>query len=178
MPDQKLDIGGSVHIDAEIFDSDNVSGNIGNYLSKDAGGIRWVDFPPNATADGIFARNEGINIGVGSFTTINLIGTRSGGDIVFGTDAGSGVLDIDIRSRWVQNGSGIHTTSNVGINVVNPTKPLDVDGAARITGDLDVNGNGLVSTSNGNIALTPNGSGVVRIDGNVIENVTLRPVKM
>ena len=66
--------------------------------------------PPNATADGIFARNEGINIGVGSFTTINLIGTRSGGDIVFGTDAGSGVLDIDIRSRWVLNASGIHTT--------------------------------------------------------------------
>ena len=32
-------------------------------------------------------------------------------------------------------------------------------------GDLDVNGNGLVSTSNGNIALTPNGTGVVRIDG-------------
>ena len=140
LPDQKLDVGGSVHIDAEIFDSDNVSGNIGNYLSKDAGGIRWVDLPPNATADGIFARNEGINIGVGSFTTINLIGTRSGGDIVFGTDAGSGVLDIDIRSRWIENASGINTTANVGINVVNPSKKLEVGGDARITGDLDVNG--------------------------------------
>ena len=140
LPDQKLDVGGSVHIDAEIFDSDNVSGNIGNYLSKDAGGIRWVDLPPNATADGIFARNEGINIGVGSFTTINLIGNRSGGDIVFGTDAGSGVLDIDIRSRWIENAAGINTTANVGINVVNPSKKLEVGGDARITGDLDVNG--------------------------------------
>ena len=98
-------------------------------MSRDAGGIRWVSVPPNANADGIFARNEGINIGVGSFTTINLIGTRSGGDIVFGTDAGSGVLDIDIRSRWVLNASGIHTTSNVGINIANPSKPLDVDGS-------------------------------------------------
>ena len=140
LPDQKLDIGGSVHIDAEIFDSDNVSGNIGNYLSKDAGGIRWVNLPPNATADGIFARNEGVNIGVGSFTTINLIGNRSGGDTVFGTDAGSGVLDIDIRSRWIENAAGIHTTANVGINVVNPSKKLEVGGDARITGDLDVNG--------------------------------------
>lgn len=140
LPDQKLDIGGSVHIDAEIFDSDNVSGNIGNYLSKDAGGIRWVNLPPNATADGIFARNEGINIGVGSFTTINLIGNRSGGDIVFGTDAGSGVLDIDIRSRWIENAAGINTTANVGINVVNPSKKLEVGGDARITGDLDVDG--------------------------------------
>ena len=140
LPDQKLDIGGSIHIDEQIFDSDNTSGNVGNYLSKDAGGIRWVSAPPGSTVDGFFAQNEGVNIGVTSFTTINLIGTRSGGDIVFGTDAGSRILDIDIRSRWIENNSGIHTTSNVGINIVNPTKPLDVDGAARIRNDLDVDG--------------------------------------
>ena len=140
LPDQKLDIGGSIHIDEQIFDSDNTSGNVGNYLSKDAGGIRWVSAPPGSTVDGFFAQNEGVNIGVTSFTTINLIGTRSGGDIVFGTDAGGRILDIDIRSRWIENNSGIHTTSNVGINIVNPTKPLDVDGAARIRNDLDVDG--------------------------------------
>ena len=128
LPDQKLDIGGSIHIDEKFLTLIIIQGNIGYFLSRDADGIRWVSAPPNATADGIFAQNEGINIGVGSFTTINLIGTRSGGDIVFGTDAGSGVLDIDIRSRWVSNGSGIHTTSNVGINIANPTKPFDVDG--------------------------------------------------
>ena len=140
LPDQKLDIGGSVRIDANIFDSDNTPGLAGYFLSRDADGIRWVSAPPNATADGVFARNEGVNIGVGSFTTINLIGNRSGGDIVFGTDAGSGVLDIDIRSRWLQTPAGIHTTSNVGINIANPTKPLDVDGSARIRNDLDVDG--------------------------------------
>ena len=140
LPDQKLDIGGSIHIDEQIFDSDNVSGNPGNYLSKDAGGIRWVSAPPGSTVDGFYAQNEGVNIGVTSFTTINLIGTRSGGDIVFGTDAGSRILDIDIRSRWVETAAGIHTTSNVGINIANPTKPLDVDGSARIRSDLDVDG--------------------------------------
>jgi hypothetical protein len=140
LPDQKLDIGGSIHIDEQIFDSDNTSGNVGNYLSKDAGGIRWVSAPPGSTVDGFFAQNEGVNIGVTSFTTINLIGNRSGGDIVFGTDAGSRILDIDIRSRWVETGAGIHTTANVGINIVNPTKPLDVDGSARIRSDLDVDG--------------------------------------
>ena len=140
LPDQKLDIGGSVHIDENIFDSDDNPGQSGYFLSRDNNGIRWVSAPPNATADGVFAQNEGVNIGVGSFTTINLIGTRSGGDIVFGSDAGSGVLDIDIRSRWVQTGAGIHTTANVGINIANPTKPLDVAGAARIRDDLDVDG--------------------------------------
>ena len=140
LPDQKLDIGGSIHIDENIFDSDNNPGQSGYFLSRDADGIRWVSAPPNATADGIFAQNEGVNIGVGSFTTINLIGTRSGGDIVFGSDAGSGVLDIDIRSRWVDTAAGIHTTANVGINIANPTKPLDVNGSARIRDDLDVDG--------------------------------------
>ncbi len=41
------------------------------------------------------------------------------------------------------------------------------DSTPQLGGDLDVNSNGLVSTSNGNIAITPNGTGVVRLDGNV-----------
>ena len=45
-------------------------------------------------------------------------------------------------------------------NVVEDTTP-------QLGGDLDVNGNALVSTSNGNIALTPNGTGKVVLDGNV-----------
>ena len=39
------------------------------------------------------------------------------------------------------------------------------DTTPQLGGDLDVNGNSIVSVSNGNIALTPNGAGVVRIDG-------------
>ena len=166
LPDQKLDIGGSVRIDANIFDSDNTPGQDGYFLSRDVDGIRWVSAPPNATADGIFARNEGVNIGVGSFTTINLIGNRSGGDIVFGTDAGSGVLDIDIRSRWVENNSGIHTTARVGINIENPTKPLDVDGSARIRSDFDVDGIAYL-----NDALDVDGTATLRNTLNVQDNV-------
>ena len=39
------------------------------------------------------------------------------------------------------------------------------DTSPQLGGDLDVNSNDIVSTSNGNITLTPNGTGVVRIDG-------------
>lgn len=45
-------------------------------------------------------------------------------------------------------------------NIVEDTTP-------QLGGSLDVNGNAIVSLSNANIALTPNGAGVVRLDGNV-----------
>ena len=39
------------------------------------------------------------------------------------------------------------------------------DSSPSLGGSLDVNGNSIVSASNGNIAITPNGSGSVVIDG-------------
>ena len=39
------------------------------------------------------------------------------------------------------------------------------DSTPQLGGNLDVNGNSIVSASNGNIAITPNGSGKVIIDG-------------
>ena len=42
---------------------------------------------------------------------------------------------------------------------------LSGDTTPQLGGSLDVNGQDIVSVSNGNILLTPNGSGVVRIDG-------------
>ncbi len=52
------------------------------------------------------------------------------------------------------------TSAGSGINaVVDDTSP-------QLGGDLDVNGNDIVSTSNANINLLPNGSGKVNLDGN------------
>ena len=41
------------------------------------------------------------------------------------------------------------------------------DTTPQLGGNLDVNGQDIVSLSNGNITITPNGSGLVRLDGNV-----------
>ena len=43
---------------------------------------------------------------------------------------------------------------------------LSGDSSPQLGGDLDVNGNDIVSTSNANIDILPNGSGVVNLDGN------------
>tara|TARA_Y100000591_G_scaffold250236_1_gene221507 strand:+ start:850 stop:9234 length:8385 start_codon:yes stop_codon:yes gene_type:complete len=53
--------------------------------------------------------------------------------------------------------SGTGSSGNLS-NIVEDTTP-------QLGGSLDVNGQDIVSVSNGNITLTPNGSGVVRIDG-------------
>jgi hypothetical protein len=48
--------------------------------------------------------------------------------------------------------------SSIDTDLVNDTTP-------QLGGDLDVNGNSIVSVSNGNISITPNGTGKVILDG-------------
>ena len=48
--------------------------------------------------------------------------------------------------------------STVSVNIVSDTTP-------QLGGDLDVNGNDIVSVANGNITITPDGTGKVIIDG-------------
>lgn len=59
-PQQKLDVSGSVKIDANIYDSVNSPGKIGYILSKDSKGIRWV--PPLSPPPGqpVFGGGTGI----------------------------------------------------------------------------------------------------------------------
>lgn len=59
-------------------------------------------------------------------------------------------------------------TFNVSANTVNVSdSAFDIvtDTSPQLGGSLDVNGNAIVSASNGNIAITPNGSGKVILDG-------------
>ena len=138
LPDRDLDVS-EIRVTGNIFDSVNNQGSNGFYLSRDVNGIRWVSAAPNAQTDGFFVQNEGVLVGVGSFTTMNLIGTDSGGDLVTATANGT-TVDIRIKDHWQKNNSGVHTTVNVGINKVAPEVPLDVDGFALFRGNIGVVG--------------------------------------
>jgi len=72
------------------------------------------------------------------------------GDLYFNTSSSN--LKYYDGSAWVAITSG-------GIT------DLVQDGTPQLGGNLDVNGNSIVSVSNGNIAITPNGTGSVVIDG-------------
>jgi len=138
LPERDLDLN-ELRVTGNIFDSVNNQGSNGFYLSRDVNGIRWVNAAPDAQTDGFFVQNEGVLVGVGSFTTMNLIGTDSGGDIVEATANGT-TVDIRIKDHWQKNNSGIHTTVNVGINKVAPEVPLDVDGVALFRSSIGVVG--------------------------------------
>jgi hypothetical protein len=57
------------------------------------------------------------------------------------------------------------TVGNLVAGVSGGISDVVSDTTPQLGGDLDVNGNGIVSASGGNITLTPDGSGVVRVDG-------------
>ena len=80
----------------------------------------------------------------GSGSTFTFAATNKGTAIVFATASdGTNPNILEVQT---------------GGDVVDDTSP-------QLGGDLDVNGNDIVSVSNGNIALLPNGSGKVLIDG-------------
>ena len=141
-PEQMLDIAGSLKLDRNIYDSANYPGANGYYLSRDIHGVRWVS-PPPAPVEGVFVQNEGVNLGVGSFTTLNFHGTGSGGDLVDAQiDAGnSNIANIYFTDNWVRNNSGIHTTGHVGIGGdADTSNELKVTGKLLVTDDADIDG--------------------------------------
>ena len=56
------------------------------------------------------------------------------------------------------NNASLGPTVSIGLDLLTDTTP-------QLGGNLDVNSNSIVSTSNGNITLAPNGSGTVLING-------------
>jgi hypothetical protein len=97
---------------------------------------------------------DGTNFNSVAVGSLSEISTVANDDVFLAVDTSGGGLKKIARSAIV---SGLATSGAIS-NVVEDSTP-------QLGGDLDVNSNGLVSTSNGNIALTPNGTGVVRIDG-------------
>ena len=74
--------------------------------------------------------------------------------------AGNTTLSGTLNGHTIPGGSGtLALTSDIG------STDLSVDSTPQLGGDLDVVTHSIVSTSNRNITITPNGSGSVVIDG-------------
>ncbi len=94
--------------------------------------------------------------GVNSFAERYRVGSS---DPSSDNDAGDLFFNTSDNTFKFFDGSSYQAVNVTGIgNVVEDTTP-------QLGGNLDVNGNSIVSTSDGNIAITPNGSGKVVLDG-------------
>ena len=98
---------------------------------------------------------DGSNFNPVAVSSLSEISTVANDDVFIAVDTSGGGFKKIERSTLV---AGIATGSELS-NVIEDTSP-------QLGGDLDVNGNDLVSTSNANISLLPNGSGKVIADGN------------
>ena len=182
----KLDVNGSVSIQKEIYDSRNLKGLSGNFLSKDENGITWVSFEP-AFQEGIFLQDEGVYVpipgqggvvGAGqSFSIINFVQRNSLG---LGTDTlvptardpqtVTGLATIFTNDLWGFNGSGddapIYRDTRVGIKQSNPQFDLDVNGTLNVDGATTLN-----DTLDVDLATTLNNT--LDVDGATTLNNTL-----
>jgi len=105
------------------------------------------------------------NSTTGSFTVQFKYASGSGSTVTFSaTDKGDKLIvakaDDGTNPNIVEIALGL-------TSIVEDTTP-------QLGGDLDMNGNDIVTTSNANIDLNPNGSGVVNLVGNSTRAATLR----
>ena len=112
----------------------------------------------NLSVNGLTATTLTGSLAASNLTDIDSlseISSVASDDVFIAIDTSGGGLKKITRSAIV---AGLATSGAIS-NVSEDTTP-------QLGGDLDVNSNDIVSTSNGNISLLPNGSGKVVMDGN------------
>ena len=147
------------------------------------------------TPDDIFLRSDAAVLNFGADDDVNLTHVADTGlllnaamELQFRDSAltigstGDGQLDIDADTELELVAPTVDIDASTAVTI--DTTTLTITGAANVVGDLDVdqiniNGNAITSTdTDGNIALTPNGSGEVDIskvdiDSGAIDGTTI-----
>jgi hypothetical protein len=137
-----------------IFEDNNNDATVGRNLTVTGDlTVSGDDITMGTNTAGNLLIADGTNFNSIAVGGLSEISTVASDDVIMAVDTSGGGLKKITRANLV-SGLAAGTMSNV----VDDTSP-------QLGGDLDVNGQDIVSASNGNITLTPNGSGVVRIDG-------------
>ena len=168
------------HFAVDDSDSDNLviksGGTVGsgNGLKLDSSGNLTIDGNATITGDltvsgdditmgtntaGNLLIADGTNFNSVAVGSLSEISTVAADDVLLAVDTSGGGLKKISRSALV---SGLATSSAIS-NVVDDTTP-------QLGGNLDVNGQDIVSTSNANIDIIPNGSGIVNLDGTEVSD--------
>jgi hypothetical protein len=172
---------GGVPIDANQIKELN-GGKVWAATTDHKGTFKLGDFFTVDQQEGSLTVNDGsfkVNLGT--------LDVNVGGDAVVGADLDMGSNELTSSSGDLKlNASGnVDVQSNRIINVTDPSDAQDAatknyvdnqiagidevveDTTPQLGGDLDVNSNSIVSTSNGDITLNPDGTGDIILDANV-----------
>lgn len=183
--DSSPQLGGDLDVNGNAIISAS-NGNIA--ITPNGSGKVVIDGLSHPTADGSngqFLKTDGsgqlsfatVNTDLSNDTTPQLGGNLdvSGNSIVSVSNGnisitpnGSGKVILDGLSHPTSDGSAgqfLKTDGGGNLAFATVTTDLSGDSTPQLGGNLDVNGNSIVSVSNGNIAITPNGTGKVILDG-------------
>jgi hypothetical protein len=132
-PTADLDLS-TIRIRQSLFDATNSSGELGYFLTKDAVGLKWTGVPP-LNNNAIFAFQNGVLVGVSSYTGLNFISDANDLVAISTNNFNTNIVDVKINSYWIKSGNtGIYTSKFVGIGSTTPTVALDVVGDGKFTG--------------------------------------------
>ena len=148
-------IGTAVASKAVILDSNKDYTGIGNLTLTGDLTIGGDDLIMGTNTAGMLLVADGTNFNPTAVSSLSEISTVANDDVFIAIDTSGGGLKKVTRSAVV---SGLATSSAIS-NVVEDTTP-------QLGGNLDVNGNDLISLSNATIDLAPHGTGTVVVRGN------------
>jgi hypothetical protein len=113
----------------------------------------------------------GITLEDAADTAAALFSTGSHSGITFAYNDAAGRIDATVTVAATGpfdgdlTGSVFADNSTMLVDAVSGQIKGDIN--ARLGGNLDVNGNSIVSSSNGDIIIAPNGSGTIQLNGNI-----------
>ena len=130
------------------------------------------------TASGVVANIASV---AGSISNVNTVATNISGINSFAaryrvaSSAPTSSLDAgDLYFNTSTNTLNYYNGSAFVAVVAGAMTSLAVDSTPQLGGNLDVNGNSIVSASNGDITIAPNGSGEINLNGTVnTDNLTI-----
>ena len=158
---------GNSNVDTHLNTSGASSGQLLGWNGSD---YAWV---ADSDTSGIDNLSEDTTPQLGGSLDVNgqSIVSASNGNIAI-TPNGAGKVVIDGLSHPTADGSAnqvLKTDGSGNLSFVDQSSggiaSVAADTTPQLGGSLDVNGQSIVSASNGNIAITPNGSGKIILDG-------------
>ena len=152
-------IGTAVASKAVILDANKDYTGIRNLTISGDLTVSGDDITMGTNTAGNLLVADGTNFNSIAATSLSEISTIANDDVFLAVDTSGGGLKKVARSTVV---SGLATSAAIS-NVSEDTTP-------QLGGNLDLNGSDIVTTSNANIDLLPNGTGIVNLDGTEVSD--------